>query len=129
MTNRSNFANKSGRINMAVAFNLLKQVHPKVCAIIEQVRSSEAISDPDKDMILDQLISLCGTLNTVKSYALCLGRWKKDNVYSDKRAELVHENELVGNSIIQNETIFTVVSCRGRKSCVVYIDLPIDVAA
>ncbi len=123
MTKRSNYANQSN-INMARAFSLLSEIHPKVASIIEQVRNSTEIGSADKSMIEEQLIAMCGTLNEAKKYSLVMGRWNDNDVYSDKRASVASERRT-----IRNETVFTIVpSLSGQKHWVAYIDLPIDVA-
>lgn len=101
----------------------LDEIHPQVSAILDQVRNSDKISKDDKHMIEQQLLSMCGTLNEVQSYTIILGRWKKNDVYSDKRAK-----EADNNKTIRNETVFTIISYGKRKHWTVYIDLPIDVA-
>lgn len=122
MTRGSNFAKKNNRINLTAFLGMLKNVHPQVCSIIEQVRNSTQISESDKSMIEDQLIAMCGTLNSAKKYGLYMGRWTKDSVYSEKRAQVVRDK-----NPIRDETVFTIVPCGKRLHWVAYIDLPIDV--
>lgn len=114
---------KRKHIDVFNVISQLDELHPQVASIIAQVRSSHQISQADKSMIEQQLLSMCGTLNEVKTYTIIPGRWKKNDVYSDLRAKEADENKT-----IRNETVFTIISYGKRKHWTVYIDLPIDVA-
>lgn len=102
---------KRKHLDVFEVLSRLDEVHPQVSAILDQVRNSYEIGKADKHMIEQQLLSMCGTLNEIQSYTIILGRWKKDDVYSDRRAK-----EAADNKTIRNETVFTIISYGKRKT-------------
>lgn len=100
---------------------LLSQKFPDVVDIMKKVREDKRIKKADKRMIEQQLISLCGSLHRANKYHLKLGVWRDRDVYSAERAVAAN------GPTIQNETLFTIVSCKKQLIWVVYIDLPIAV--
>lgn len=115
---------KRDNLDLMEMYSRLEELHPAVYNIIRQVREAPKVSKADKKMIENQLISMCGTLNEVKTYDIICGRWRKNDVYSEKRAKVAEENKT-----IRNETVFTIISHGKRNHWTVYIDLPIDVLA
>lgn len=99
---------------------LLSQNFPDVVALMKKARNDKRISKKDKQMIEQQLITLCGSLHDAAKYELKVGVWRDGDVYSDERASVAN------GRTIRNETIFTIVSKKHRR-WLVYIDLPVAV--
>lgn len=99
---------------------LLSQNFPDVVALMQKTRNDQRIKKADKQMIEQQLITLCGSLHNAAKYELKVGVWRDNDVYSAERASVAN------GRTIRNETIFTIVSMKHR-GWLVYIDLPIAV--
>lgn len=113
--------NLMGSLSQAQIDTMLSKNYPEIVRIMKKVRTDNRVSGRDKEMIEQQLISLCGALYSTQKYELRLGKWQNGSVYSEKR------RLAADGPTIQNETVFTIVSSGERSKWVVYIDLPIEV--
>lgn len=103
----------------------MKEYHPQIYEIIQQVKNSPLIIKKDKVMIEQELICMATTLNEAKEYSLVIGLW------SGKAGEVTYSKErkraVECERIIMDETIFTITSYSRKKVWTAYIDLPIDI--
>ncbi len=96
--------------------------HPQINEIINQVKLSPRVTNLDKKMIEQQLISMACTLNEAKTYTIVLNRWRGGNPVSAERERAVNEQR-----VIRDETIFSITSYSRKKDWTAYVDLPIDI--
>lgn len=113
--------NLMGSLSTAQLDTMLSRRYPDIVQIMKRVRMASGVNYGDKEMIEQQLISLCCALHSANKYELRLGTWRKGNVYSVERQRASE------GPTIHNETIFTIVSSGERSCWGVYIDLPIKV--
>lgn len=116
---------KRENVNIYETMRHIKEDHPQISEIINQVRNSPTITNDDKRLFEKELLTMASVLYDVKNYTLIVGKWGglwNASGYSMERLRAAKEEKTV-----VNETIYTIVSYGRRNNWAAYVDLPIDV--